>query len=371
MSKITIVTGVMGAGKTQFSRKMAEKEGYEYISFDDIFSKMFGAKIEPFLNYIITKTQNNDRDLVIDGWFAWEEDEVNSIDKLEKIETEWTQLYIPLWMSKERCRNKERSDDEIINLSWSRIIKGMDAIGKCRILDASDFSYPEMEKEDYDKMVSVLCEDDVDDFLDELKSQENYQNIKLPFDRETGGYKDCERSWSQIRPLIEWKDKTVMDIGCFWGYFAFEIKKEGAKEVMGTDIREDALDTARKIRHMKRVNVMFMKHDIEEDAIDKKYDVILLLNTLHHLRSPFHVLKKIFSSAKEVVLEVELAHNKYDEPIVEMGPPIKLSNGKMGGHLRFGKDMLMRFASENGHFLKKEVQSFRPDRTIMLFGRGE
>jgi hypothetical protein len=72
-----------------------------------------------------------------------------------------------------------------------------------------------------------------------------------------------------------------------------------------------------------------------------------------------------------VILEVELPHDPYmaDKAVVEMGEPIKLSNGKMGGHLRFSREMLVRFAAENGHELKEEVRSFRPNRTILSFER--
>jgi ribosomal protein L11 methylase PrmA len=329
---------------------------------------------------MIARIKSEKNGVVIDGWFAWEEDEVESVKRMngefgDKIE--WVFLFIPKWMSFERCKKKpEFGEKKNIDLSWSRAEKALKAIQECEIiqeyeiLDNSDFECNPMLWDEYEKRSKDATEAEVTKLLKEITDKEHYQNIELPFGHTTKGYTDCEASWRQIKPLLDWKGKTVLDVGCYWGYFCFQIKGEGADKVVGADVDADAIKVARKIRDMKQSDITFKVLDIENDDIPP-VDVILLLNTLHHLRSPFHVLRKIFAKAKIAIFEVEMPHDLSlrGRATIEMGEPIKLSGGRMGGHLRFSKEMLMRFASENGYFLKTEVSSFRPYRTILVFRR--
>jgi len=376
MQKVNIVIGVMASGKTTYSKMQAELCGYEYIHLDTWYSDRFKGEFELFLAWLREKVESSKKELIIDGWFAWDEKIVHSKEKLAETlkdvaEVSWICLFAPRWVVEDRYKMRLLKDVDLgMDVSFRRQKEGMPE--NCKFINTMDFSYDEMTKEEYEKgMADEVTQAGVENLIIKyIRGKERYQNIQLPFGFSTGGYTDCERSWEQIKNL-DWKDKTVLDIGCHWGYFCFEAKGVGATEVVGMDVSEDAIGIAKRIRDLKRLNVIFKNGDIDEDDVRREYDVILLLNTLHHLRHPFHALTRIFKKGKSVVLEVELPHDSYmrDKPAMEMGDPIKLSRGCMGGHLRFSKEMLIRVAAENGHELEGEIESKRSNRTILVFRR--
>jgi 2-polyprenyl-3-methyl-5-hydroxy-6-metoxy-1,4-benzoquinol methylase len=384
MHKVIIFFGVMGAGKTRYAAKYSEGKECEFIPFDTVFSNMLGGKFEHFYNYVITKIKSTTKTVIIDGWFAWDEEKIKSHEMLKKendIEVEWIYIFAETkklydrYMAKPEDKKDSLDPNYLFRLSCERIRPEL--VEKCKFIYSGDnFNFIESNAKDYNFMVkNETTEKDVIKFTEEIGCQEPYQNISLPFGYCTNGYRDCEKSWEQIKPLVDWKGKNVMEIGTFWGYFAFVTENEGA-DVIAIDVNKTAIETAEKIKKMKDSNVSFFCSDIENENMitlksGEKYDVILFMNILHHLRTPFNVLKKVFENCNTAILEIELVHDTSlnDKVVVEMGEPIRLSNGKMGGHFRFSKEMIMRFAAENGHFLKKEVESFRPNRTILLFER--
>jgi len=380
MQEVIILFGPMGTGKSDYARTIAKKNSYELMDFDETFSHMFGNKFEPFFNYVLTRIRKSKKTVVIDGWFAWDENEMHSVKllgKINNIKVNWIHVFTSEWMTKKRYYEKTDKDPmearRLIELSIERASPS-NVKYECTFIDSTDFKYNKCRYDDYLLRFYDMPDADTEaKLLKDIGDAERYQNIKLPSGKTTGGYTDCEKSWEQIKELVDWKGKNVLDVGCHWGYFCHKIKNASARSMTGIDVSEKTIGIAKRIRDILNSNVVLKKQDIEMKELTSHYDVILLLNTLHHLRSPFHVLRRIFRHSDETVIEFELPHNNLSNqiPIVEMGDPIRLSNGKMGGHLRFNKSMLIRFASENGHFLKKEVESRRPNRTIMLFGRSE
>lgn len=374
-----IVFGIMGAGKSTYAKKYAEENKYEYVNFDITFFKMFGGNVSSFCEYIVTKIKDS-KNFIIDGWFAWDEDKEKSYEiiKNTEIKVEWIYVFSELKTMYDRYMNKkidkENSIDpnKLFSLSYKRIYEIVKKIKIDKIIYSSGGYFTEVGYHFLEEIRNKeIKEEDVIELKNSLKEMEHYQNIKLPFGYQTDGYNDCEKSWNQIKDEINWNNRSVMEIGTYWGYFAFEIEKMDAKWTVATDINKDAIKIANKIKRIKDSKVSFIHHDIEKDEINTDVDIILLMNILHHLRKPFMVLEKVFKTGKAVVMEVELPHDlsMRNNAIVEMGDPIKLSNGKMGGHLRFSKEMLTRYAAENGHVLKKEIKSHRLNRTILIFER--
>ncbi len=62
--------------------------------------------------------------------------------------------------------------------------------------------------------------------------------------------------------------KTVLDIGCRYGFFSFEAARRGAKSVVGLDFDTDALSKARKIAALSKLNVAFREGDISKAPIE-------------------------------------------------------------------------------------------------------
>ncbi len=196
----------------------------------------------------------------------------------------------------------------------------------------------------------MITEQDVKDFLKkfEERNPERYHTIELPFGYKIQGYnEDYEhRSWNQIKEIYDFKDKRVADIGCFQGYFCFEIKKS-AKVVHGFDKNVSAIEIAQEIAKLKELDIKFEIFDLDKEKIPEDYDVILFLNASQHLKNIEEDFNKIFLKAKSVILEI---------PFEKLKPHWSMID----------KESLFKIAKKYNHELKKEFKSFR-GRTIMLF----
>ena len=116
-------------------------------------------------------------------------------------------------------------------------------------------------------------------YLDGLPYDKYYQDIEcINFI----GYSKSFETWERIKDLIDWKDKTVLDLGCFHGYFSLKVEKAGAKEVIGLDYSIQASDTARLIANFYNSKIEY-KFWTGGDSTPKA-DVALVLNMLHHTK---------------------------------------------------------------------------------------
>ena len=71
-----------------------------------------------------------------------------------------------------------------------------------------------------------------------------YQNIDLPYGLSTGGT-DRSPTARAIFP-DDMTGKTVLDLGCKFGFFCFEALKRGAKRAVGVDVDPYSLERARR-----------------------------------------------------------------------------------------------------------------------------
>ena len=92
----------------------------------------------------------------------------------------------------------------------------------------------------------------------------------------------------EIIKEISWKNKSVLDVGCGTGLFAYRVAKKGAK-VLGIDYADEAIDIANKTHVHK--NLEFKK--INASHVKGKYDVIVSIGTLEHMDKPFNMLKNL------------------------------------------------------------------------------
>ena len=92
----------------------------------------------------------------------------------------------------------------------------------------------------------------------------------------------------EIIKEISWKNKSVLDVGCGTGLFAYRVAKKGAK-VLGIDYADEAIDIANKTHVHK--NLEFKKINVSH--VKGKYDVIVSIGTLEHMDKPFNMLKNL------------------------------------------------------------------------------
>jgi tRNA (mo5U34)-methyltransferase len=106
-------------------------------------------------------------------------------------------------------------------------------------------------------------------------------------------------------PAVKWRrfahalpqdlrGRTVLDIGCNAGFYALEMKRRGADRVVGVDHDSDYLEQARFAAEVSGVDIEFRElstYDVA--ALGERFDVVLFLGVLYHLRHPLLALDLI------------------------------------------------------------------------------
>jgi tRNA (mo5U34)-methyltransferase len=134
--------------------------------------------------------------------------------------------------------------------------------------------------------------------------------IRLPDGTLTPGTQDTESQLAVMQLPTDLTGKRVLDIGCSDGFFAFECERRGASEVIGVDNYSSVfVDSPSGFSIAKsllgsRVELIeddFMTMDLH--AIGK-FDLVLFLGVLYHLRHPLLGLERIASVCRnQTILE--------------------------------------------------------------------
>ncbi len=342
--EIIILFGSGRVGKTTYANQIKKEKGYEYIEFDQFYH--YGGKQEYFKfldNLSIKLNDNPDKNYVLDGYIYFDKDFIYLRNKLKYHKVKPIMVFAKPEVILTRAINMNTTmTKESIIETYKNIINNWD------IDESIDNTNNDFKKVWKQKIYnSLLLKQDVINFLGRLKGKnydKYYQTIELPFEMKIDGYNANyeHKSWKSISEIYDFKNKRVADIGCFNGYFCFEMKNSGS-EVIGYDRCIPAIETAKEIANLKGLDINFKVFDIEKQEILEEYDLILFLNISHHLKSPGIVLSKIFSKAKAVIVEMQFSN--------------------------ISREKVFEIAGKYGHKLNKKVDSARPNRTIMLFSK--
>lgn len=110
--------------------------------------------------------------------------------------------------------------------------------------------------------------------------------------------------WRVLDQVIpkDLKGKSVLDIGCNSGFFSFEMKKRGAERVVGVDIMPHLLAQSRFGSHWFDLPLELYElgaYDVE--SLRSKFDVVVFIGVLYHLKHPLYALEKIASVCNETM----------------------------------------------------------------------
>lgn len=90
---------------------------------------------------------------------------------------------------------------------------------------------------------------------------------------------------------------SVLDIGCWDGFFSFECERRGAKRIVSTDVWEsagrDAFDLAREELRSKAEPVQASVYDLPDALNGERFDLVLFLGVLYHLKHPLLALEQV------------------------------------------------------------------------------
>lgn len=106
-------------------------------------------------------------------------------------------------------------------------------------------------------------------------------------------------------PNIKWKHiaaaipedltgASVLDIGCNAGFYSLQMKRRGARRVLGIDVDDRYLNQARFAAQTLNLDIEFQKASVYDvDSIPGHFDYVLFLGVLYHLRYPLFALDKV------------------------------------------------------------------------------
>ena len=148
-----------------------------------------------------------------------------------------------------------------------------------------------------------------DDLMDLVHSTPWYHRIDLPGGLTTPGRVARNPVIASFLDTIDFKGKTVLDIGCWDGLWSFEAEERGANLVVATD------DTSQRplgdspsfeiARRLRKSSVIYHSdvpvYDIERLGRGD-FDVVLFLGIYYHLKHPLYALSKIRRVCKENAL---------------------------------------------------------------------
>ena len=96
--------------------------------------------------------------------------------------------------------------------------------------------------------------------------------------------------------------RTVLDVGCWDGFFSFACEARGAERVVAADLWEnagrDAFDFAREELGSKVEPLECDVYDLPGALGGERFDLVLFLGVLYHLKHPLLGLEKVAACAK-------------------------------------------------------------------------
>jgi tRNA (mo5U34)-methyltransferase len=126
----------------------------------------------------------------------------------------------------------------------------------------------------------------------------------------TPGKDNTVRKLKRLRFPDSFAGKSVLDIGTWDGFFAFEAEKRGASRVLATDsfvwqpgfgTGRGGFDLAHRTLNSKVESMVLDPLDLSPDKIGT-FDVVFFLGVLYHMRHPLLSLERVASVTKGMVI---------------------------------------------------------------------
>jgi len=139
---------------------------------------------------------------------------------------------------------------------------------------------PEMRDKDGERL--ILEREALENHKQYLERKKLYQTYGFDIDEERKFVLD------KAEPLYG----DILEVGTGKGHFALALAKEGYK-FTSVDVSKEEQDIARlNLRYLGLENSVDFRIENAENLSfkDKSFDIIFLINTMHHLKSPFKVI---------------------------------------------------------------------------------
>lgn len=157
-----------------------------------------------------------------------------------------------------------------------------------------------------DRPVTEAC--DIDRFIRETNFS-GYQQIILPSGQVIPG---IDRS--PAADLVYGPDltgKSVLDVGCYYGFFLHEAIRRGAKRAVGIESDPERFRIASTLAMLWGGKIDVREGLLEDVELNEQFDVVLLLNVLHHVNEPVRIIRQLASLCRgTLIVEFRQLHDR-------------------------------------------------------------
>jgi tRNA (mo5U34)-methyltransferase len=142
-----------------------------------------------------------------------------------------------------------------------------------------------------------------------------FHSIELEPGLVTPGYDVTRDRLDLLKIPADLSGKSVLDIGAWDGFFSFEVERRGAERVVATDsfAWEGSAWSSKAGFELAREALGSRVEDVQVDVLDLdpaqlgRFDVVLCLGVLYHMRHPLLMLEKVASVTEGMlILETEV-----------------------------------------------------------------
>ena len=150
----------------------------------------------------------------------------------------------------------------------------------------------------------------------------------------TPGADNSPQRLARMRFPADLRDKSVLDVGAWDGFYSFEAERRGAARVLATDSfawdgRNWSSKTGFEFAHgalrSKVESKLIDLLDHSPDAIGT-FDVVLMLGVLYHMKHPLLALERVASVTREMlILETEVDNMLVPWPSLAFYPSTELA----------------------------------------------
>jgi tRNA (mo5U34)-methyltransferase len=126
----------------------------------------------------------------------------------------------------------------------------------------------------------------------------------------TPGLWDTPQILNRLRLPEDLRGQSVLDIGCWDGFYSFEAERRGARRVVAADSftwqrkswgSKEGFELARRVLHSRVEDREIDVLDLAPESIGT-FDLVLFLGVLYHMRHPLLALERVASVTRRLLI---------------------------------------------------------------------
>jgi SAM-dependent methyltransferase len=161
---------------------------------------------------------------------------------------------------------------------------------------------------------------EIEEFLNSTEFS-GYQSVPLPGGKRVLGHDRSAIADIAFRDSVA--GKSVLDVGTYYGFLPYEAIRRGASRAVGLEPDPDRFNIAHRISQFNG-GYEIVNTRLEDLDGSEQFEVVCLLNVLHHVDDPVEVLRKVCGVCSDtLVVEFCLADDPdYIQHVISAGGPV-------------------------------------------------